>query len=160
MKIRMTTFGLPTAFLTASVFAACSNTAPGIQAGTPHGEKAGAASADPAAKTGRVADEAKVSVEGDAGATKEALGRAGQPKNSASATANTMDAAQETMDIKSALMADKSLDASRINVYTDGATNTVTLTGYVPNAAQKTTANRIVADKAPGYKIVNSLVVE
>ena len=139
-----TTVGLPAAVLAASLLAACSNRA---------------APADPAGKTGRAAGDANVTVEHDAEATKEALGRAGEPANAPAATANTMDAAQQMTDIKSALMADKSLDASRINVDTDGATNTVTLTGYVPSAKQKTAAERIAAGKARGYKIVNSLVV-
>jgi len=140
MKIRMTTFGLPTAVLAASLWAACSHGARGVQENTPQ-------------------NTAKVNVEHDPEATKDSLGTAGQPTSAPSATANTMDAAQQTMDIKSALMADKSLDASRINVDTDGGTNTVTLKGYVPSAAQKAAAERITAGKAPGYKIVNSLVV-
>jgi|SRR5581483_1540870 len=159
MKIRTTTVVLPTALLSVALFAACSNRAPGTQEKTAQTQTTPASSADSAPTTGRAADDKAVSVEHDAAATKESLGRAGQPANAPSATANTMDSAQQTMDIKSALMADKSLDASRINVDTDGATNTVTLTGRVSTEADKKAADRIAAGKAPGYKIVNSLVV-
>jgi osmotically-inducible protein OsmY len=70
-----------------------------------------------------------------------------------------MDGAEETMQIKSALMADKSVDASGINVDTNGTTKTVTLKGHVPNAAQKAAAERIAKNKAPDYKVVYNLTI-
>jgi len=63
------------------------------------------------------------------------------------------------MEIKTALFADKSVDAGGINVDTDGATKTVTLKGHVPTAAQKATAERIAKNKAPDYTVVNDLIV-
>ena len=63
------------------------------------------------------------------------------------------------MQIKTALIADKTVEASDINVDTDGATKTVTLKGHVPTAAQKATAGRIAKEKAPDYRVVNMLVV-
>jgi osmotically-inducible protein OsmY len=69
-------------------------------------------------------------------------------------------AAKQTLDVKGALLADASVDASHIDVDTDGNTKTVTLKGTVPNAAQKATAERIARDKAEGYKIRNQLTVK
>lgn len=68
-------------------------------------------------------------------------------------------AGKQTLDVKSALMADASVDASHIDVDTDDATKTVTLKGTVPSAAQKATAERIARDKAAGYKVRNTLTV-
>jgi len=68
-------------------------------------------------------------------------------------------AASNTVDVKSALIADGRVDASGINVDTSAQTKTVVLKGTVPSAAQKTTAEAIARDKAEGYKIVNQLTV-
>jgi len=70
-----------------------------------------------------------------------------------------MEAGKQTLDVKTALMADKSVDASKIDVDTDEHTKTVTLKGSVPSAAQKASAERIARDKAEGYKVKNLLVV-
>jgi osmotically-inducible protein OsmY len=69
-------------------------------------------------------------------------------------------AAIETVDVKAALMADKRVDASGINVDTDHKTKTVTLKGYVPSTDQRMTAEEIAREKAPGYAINNVLVVK
>ena len=53
-----------------------------------------------------------------------------------------IDAATETIDVKTALMADASVDASDINVDTFHETKTVVLKGSVPTAAQKTEAGK------------------
>src|SRR5207302_356371 len=76
------------------------------------------------------------------------------------ASAEAAAGAAQTVDIKTALIADKSVDASGINVDTNGTTKTVTLKGHVPNAAQKATAARIAKSKAPGYTVVNNLTIE
>jgi hyperosmotically inducible periplasmic protein len=68
-------------------------------------------------------------------------------------------AASNTVDVKSALIADGRVDASSINVDTNAETKTVVLKGTVPTAEQKTTAEAIAHDKAEGYKIVNQLTV-
>jgi osmotically-inducible protein OsmY len=68
-------------------------------------------------------------------------------------------AATNTVDVKSALIADGRVDASNINVDTSASTKTVVLKGTVPNAQQKVTAETIAKDKAEGYKIVNQLTV-
>ena len=69
------------------------------------------------------------------------------------------DAAVETMDVKSALMADSRVDASDINVDSDHTTKTVTLKGRVPTSAQKTVAEEIAVAKAVGYRVRNELTV-
>jgi osmotically-inducible protein OsmY len=71
----------------------------------------------------------------------------------------TIHAAKQTLDVKTALIADTSIDASKIDVDTDENTKTVTLKGTVGNAAQKATAERIAKDKAAGYKVRNLLTV-
>jgi hypothetical protein len=68
-------------------------------------------------------------------------------------------AATNTVDVKSALIADGRVDASSINVDTNSQTRTVVLKGSVPSAEQKTTAEAIARDKAEGYTIVNQLAV-
>lgn len=80
-------------------------------------------------------------------------------KDAASDAADAGDAAQQTAQIKTALMADDTVDASGIDVDTNGDTKTVTLKGRVKTAAEKTRAARIAADKAPGYRVANQLTI-
>ena len=68
-------------------------------------------------------------------------------------------AATQTVDVKSALIADGRVDASNINVDTSASTKTVVLKGSVPTQQQKTTAEAIARDKAEGYTITNQLSV-
>lgn len=68
-------------------------------------------------------------------------------------------AGANTVDVKSALIADGRVDASNINVDTSASTKTVVLKGSVPTAQQKTTAEAIARDKAEGYTINNQLQV-
>lgn len=68
-------------------------------------------------------------------------------------------AATNTVDVKSALIADGRVDASSINVDTNAETRTVVLKGTVPTAEQKSTAEAIARDNAEGYRIVNQLSV-
>jgi osmotically-inducible protein OsmY len=68
-------------------------------------------------------------------------------------------AAANTVDVKSALIADGRVDASNINVDTSASTKTVVLKGSVPNAQQRTQAEAIARDKAEGYTINNQLTV-
>ena len=68
-------------------------------------------------------------------------------------------AAIETVDIKSALMADRTVDASRINVDTFHEPRTVMLKGSVKTATERDEAARIAAAEAPGYRIDNQLKV-
>ena len=68
-----------------------------------------------------------------------------------------MKGAIETIDVKSALMADRTVDASHINVDTFHETKTVVLKGSVKTATQRDEAARIAAAEAPGYRIDNQV---
>jgi osmotically-inducible protein OsmY len=62
--------------------------------------------------------------------------------------------------VKAALLADKTLDVSDVDVTTDEPRRLVTLTGRVRTAAQKSAVEAIARGKAPGYTIDNKLVVK
>ena len=70
-----------------------------------------------------------------------------------------VDAAGETIDVKTALMADDTIDADEINVDTFHETKTVVLKGSVPTAAMKAAAAKVASREAEGYKVDNQLVV-
>src|SRR5690349_10671567 len=67
--------------------------------------------------------------------------------------------AVETLDVKSAIIADKTIDAGAIDVDTYQDKKVVVLRGSVPTAAQKTKAEQIARDHAKGYSIENRLAV-
>ncbi len=50
--------------------------------------------------------------------------------------------------------------ASDVNVDTNKDTKTVTLNGSVRSAMQKSRAEAIAKDKAPGYTVVNNLIIK
>jgi osmotically-inducible protein OsmY len=73
---------------------------------------------------------------------------------------DAVSAASQTTKFKAALLAEKGVDASHIDVDTDGATKTLMLKGTVPTAAQKTTAERVAKAKvSKGYTVHNMLTV-
>jgi osmotically-inducible protein OsmY len=65
----------------------------------------------------------------------------------------------ETIDVKTAILADKTIDASSINVDTDQDKKTVVLRGSVPTEAQKQKAGMIAQANASSYTIDNQLAV-
>ena len=67
--------------------------------------------------------------------------------------------ALETLDVKSAIIADKTIDAGAIDVDTFQDKKLVVLRGSVPTDAQKTRAEQIARDNATGYTIENRLAV-
>jgi hypothetical protein len=67
--------------------------------------------------------------------------------------------AAETVDVKAALMRDDGVDASEINVDTDGTRKVVVLKGSVPTDGQRTRAAQIAEREAAGYRVDNQLVV-
>jgi osmotically-inducible protein OsmY len=69
-------------------------------------------------------------------------------------------AAWETVDVKGALMADASVDATRIDVDTSYKTKTVTLSGYVPTETERNMAEVIAKARAEGYTVVNNIQVK
>ena len=99
---------------------------------------------------GNTADGAKEDTKNAAEATSEAAASAGA----------SMDAAAETADVKMALMADTTINASEVNVDTNKDTKTVTLNGSVKSEAQKARAEVVAREKAPGYSVVNNLIVK
>jgi predicted small secreted protein len=120
--------------------AACDNTARGARQDT----------AEAKAEADRKAAEAKADAREKADDARKAGNEAG----------SAIDAAKETIDVKAALMADASVDASDINVDTFHETKTVVLKGSVPTAAQKTEAGNIATREATGYRIDNQLLVK
>ena len=73
--------------------------------------------------------------------------------------ASTVRGAMETVDVKSAIIADKTIDAGAIDVDTYQDKRVVVLRGSVPTAEQKAKAERIARDNAKGYTIDNQLAV-
>ncbi|HUE89068.1 MAG TPA: BON domain-containing protein [Vicinamibacterales bacterium] len=119
--------------------AACDDTARGVQQDSAEAtDDARDATAAARSEADEVADDAR-----------RTAGRAG----------GAVDAAGETLDVKTALMTDDLVDASDINVDTFHETRTVVLKGSVPTEAQKTAAGRIAEREAEGYKIDNQLTV-
>ncbi len=68
-------------------------------------------------------------------------------------------AGKQAVDVKAALLLDKSIDASHIDVDTDAGAKTVTLKGTVPTTAQKAAAEKVAREKAEGYTVRNLLTV-
>ena len=99
---------------------------------------------------GNTADGAKEDTKNAAEATSEAAASAGASR----------DAAAETADVKMALMADSTIDASEVNVDTNKDTKTVTLNGSVKSEMQKSRAEAVAKEKAPGYTVVNNLIIK
>jgi osmotically-inducible protein OsmY len=73
--------------------------------------------------------------------------------------ASDVAAKTQTLEVKTALLAAKGIDASHIDVDTDAGTKTVTLKGSVPTSDQKAAAERVARDKAKGYTVRNLLTV-
>jgi osmotically-inducible protein OsmY len=65
----------------------------------------------------------------------------------------------ETLDVKSAIIADRTIDSGAIDVDTFQDKKVVVLRGSVPNDAQKTKAEQIAREHAKGYTIENRLAV-
>jgi hypothetical protein len=134
---------LAVALLSGLALAACSNTAAGVK-------KDAEINADKAATA---ADKAEDRAEP---AAREA---AAETKEAARDATGAIKAGIETIDVKSALMADRTVDASHINVDTMHESKTVVLKGSVKTATQRDEAARIAAAEAPGYRIDNQLTV-
>jgi osmotically-inducible protein OsmY len=141
---------LAVALMSGLSLVACSNTAAGAKKDAEiNKDKADAATADAKDKADATAD--KAAAEG-----REA---AADTKDAARDASGAVKAAIETIDVKSALMADRTVDASHINVDTFHETKTVVLKGSVKTATQRDEAARIAAAEAPGYRIDNQLTV-
>jgi osmotically-inducible protein OsmY len=67
--------------------------------------------------------------------------------------------AVETLDVKTAIIADKTIDSGAIDVDTFQDKKVVVLRGSVPTEAQKAKAEQIARDNATGYTVENRLAV-
>ena len=83
-----------------------------------------------------------------------------ESKEATQSVGATLDAAAQTMQIKTALIDADNLDANDIDVDTNASTKTVTLNGHVPTASQKAAAERIAKEKAPDYRVVNNIAIK
>jgi len=119
-------------------------------------------------------EDAREAAEDAQAASDRAADRAGELLNdaeraSASASERLAEAAERASeraagvirgaDIKATLMADPSIDATGIDVDSDGRTQTITLNGSVPTEAERDMAGIVAAAQAPGYRIENRLAV-
>ena len=123
--------------------AACSNTAAGVEQDAKENADKAAAAAD------KAEDKAEPAAREAAAETREAAREAG----------SAVKGAIETIDVKTALMADRTVDASHINVDTFHETKTIVLKGSVKTATQRDEAARIAAAEAPSYRIDNQLTI-
>jgi osmotically-inducible protein OsmY len=115
---------------------ACRNTAAGFKRDTEDNSKKAAVEAS------KAADKASA-------ATVEAAQRAAQ----------AAEAGAQTVNVKTALIADKRVTAKGIDVDTDLATRTVILKGHVPSEEQKAIAEQIASKRSSGYHVRNELTV-
>src|SRR5215217_4147552 len=73
--------------------------------------------------------------------------------------ASAVRGAAETLDVKTAIIADKTIDSGAIDVDTYQDKKVVVIRGSVPTQAQKDKAGMIAKDNAKGYTIDNQLAV-
>ena len=139
-----------TATAVLGIGAACDNTARGVKQDA---QKAEAETRDERAEAASKAREVGSDV---AHAARRAAGAAAEAGEELAERAS---AATEGIDVKASLMADPSVDATRIDVDTDYRTRTITLKGYVPTETERNMAEVIAKARAEGYTVVNSLVV-
>lgn len=92
---------------------------------------------------------------GAAGCAQTARGVVQDTKENAAAVRG----AAETVDVKTAIIADKTIDSGAIDVDTYQDKKLVVLRGSVPTEAQKQRAEQIARENATGYTIENRLVV-
>ena len=140
---------------------ACRNTAEGVKKDSEQnaekarqeGQAVKGESQDAAHKSGEKAKEVGEQIAEDAKDIGEKV------KEGAKEVGSEVGATKQAVDVKAALMVDKSIDASHVDVETDAGTRTVTLKGTVPTAAQKAAAEKVAREKAEGYKVHNLLTV-
>jgi osmotically-inducible protein OsmY len=90
----------------------------------------------------------------------EAADKASQVTAEATRTASeAAEAAAQTVSVKTALIADKRVTATGIDVDTDRATRTVILKGHVPSEDQKAIAEQIAVERSAGYRVRNDLTI-
>ena len=75
------------------------------------------------------------------------------------ANTSAVKGALETLDVKTAIIADKTIDSGAIDVDTYPDKKVIVLRGSVPTEAQKAKAEQIAHQNAEGYTIDNRLAV-
>jgi osmotically-inducible protein OsmY len=138
------------AALSIGLAASCENTARGLKQDAADAE---AATRDERAKAEQTAKDIATDA-ADAARTVGAMAA-----DAGEEVAERAGAFKEKVDVKTALMADPSVDASRLDVDVDYRTRTLSLSGYVPTHGERDRAEAIAREKAPGYKIVNNVSV-
>jgi osmotically-inducible protein OsmY len=139
------------AIISIGLVTACENTARGVQQDTADVE---AETRDERAQARQAAGDLADSAADAARAAGTIAADAGEE------LAERAGAVAETVDVKAALMADPSVDASRIDVDVSAWDKTVTLEGYVPTEGERTKAETIAREKASGYEVVNKIEVQ
>jgi predicted small secreted protein len=94
-------------------------------------------------------------VVGSAACANTARGVVQDTKDNASAVRGGL----ETIDVKSAIVADKQIDSGAIDVDTFQDKKLVVLRGSVPTEQQKARAEQIAKENAKGYTVENKLAV-
>ena len=130
---------------------ACENTARGLK------QDAAKAEADTRDERAQATAAAK-EVANDAAHAARAVGA--MAADAGEELAEKAGAVGENVDVKSALMADPAVDASRIDVDVSAWRKTVTLNGYVSTASERQKAESIARAKADGYTVVNNIAVQ
>jgi osmotically-inducible protein OsmY len=150
------------AALSISLVSACENTARGLK------QDAAEAEADTRDERAEAASTARDAARDARAGAREAADTAAETARAVGAMAadageelaERAGAVKENVDVKAALMADPSVDASRIDVDVSAWSKTVTLEGYVPTAGERARAEEVAKAEAAGYKVVNSIVVQ
>jgi osmotically-inducible protein OsmY len=131
-------------------------------------EKAGEKIKEGAEKTGEVVKDAAHGVKEKVKPAAQEVKREAKPaakdvgekvKEGAHKTGEKLDATKQHLDVKAALLADKSVDASHIDIDVNKDAKILYLRGTVPTADQKAAAERIARDKADGFVVRNELTV-
>lgn len=125
---------------------ACGNTAEGVKK---DGEQAAAATAEAREEAHEAAAEVSRAARGARDAAAETAEHASE----------RLAAVVQGVDVKTALMADPSIDAARIDVDAMADARTIRLEGLVSTEAERDMAGIIAAGHAPGYRIDNQLMV-
>ena len=92
---------------------------------------------------------------GTAACAQTARGVVQDTKDNASAVRGAV----ETVDVKTAIIADKTVDSGAIDVDTYQDKKLVVLRGSVPSESQKAKAEQIARNNATGYTVENRLAV-
>ena len=139
------------ATLTIGFVSACENTARGLKQDAAEAE---VETRDERAQAAAAAKE----LAGDAAQAARAIGA--MAADAGEELGEKAGAAGEHVDVKSALMADAAVDASRIDVDVSAWSKTITLNGAVASTAERTKAEAIARANADDYKVVNNLSVQ